>query len=228
MNLWQSQITATAVDEIKVRGVPIDDLICGYSFPKTLHLMFTGQIADEYTERIYGAILTAFCDHGLNPPSTNATRFAASCGVQMTSAVVAGLSCIGEFHAPIESCAAMLRRAVTEKLSEDDIVRQYRDSRRRVPGFGHPIHETDPRVDALVSLAQDGLHLQLAKNIAFCLQEALHRNIPLNAAGASAAILCDCGMPTEFMNAFFIIGRTVGLVAHAVEQAHDKKKVKVT
>lgn len=219
----------TCADKIVVRDKEIQWLIeNNCSFAQVLHLVFTGHRCDPYVEKILNGILVAFCDHGLNPPSTNAARFAASCGAPLNAAVVAGLSCMGEFHAPIESCAKMLSTALMESEPAEDLVMRYRALRRRIPGYGHPIHHLDPRVGPLIAMSEEGPHLKLAKEIGFALEESCARRISLNAAGASAALLCDCGLPPEFANAFFIIGRTVGLVAHAVEESHDKHKVKVT
>jgi citrate synthase len=42
--------------------------------------------------------------------------------------------------------------------------------------------------------------------------------LPINVDGAIAAVLCDLGIPAEIGNAFFIIARVPGLVAHIQEE----------
>ena len=44
------------------------------------------------------------------------------------------------------------------------------------------------------------------------------RQLPINVDGAIAALLCELGIPPEMGNAFFIIARLPGLVAHIHEE----------
>ena len=46
------------------------------------------------------------------------------------------------------------------------------------------------------------------------------KHITINATGAIAAALGDCGVPTEIMRGFAIITRCAGLVGHIHEEQH--------
>lgn len=74
--------------------------------------------------KLMEAILIPCCNQGSLLPSTNATRFIASCGVQMQAAAAAGILGFGEHHGGvIASCAVLLQSklALTEKKNADDM-----------------------------------------------------------------------------------------------------------
>ncbi len=47
---------------------------------------------------------------------------------------------------------------------------------------------------------------------------AYGKHITINATGAIAAALADCGIPIEIMRGFAILARCAGLVAHVHEE----------
>ena len=44
------------------------------------------------------------------------------------------------------------------------------------------------------------------------------RELPLNVNGAIGAVLCELDIPAELSNAFFILSRTAGIIAHVHEE----------
>ena len=52
------------------------------------------------------------------------------------------------------------------------------------------------------------------------IDEVYEKHITINATGAIAAALGDCGVPAEIMRGFAIISRTAGLVGHIHEEQH--------
>ena len=50
------------------------------------------------------------------------------------------------------------------------------------------------------------------------LEDMRGKSLPINVDGAIAAVLCEWGIPPEIGNAFFIIARVPGLVAHIHEE----------
>jgi citrate synthase len=57
-----------------------------------------------------------------------------------------------------------------------------------------------------------------AEAIEIALSETSGRNLPINADGAIAALLCELGFPAKAANGLFMIARVPGLVAHVVEE----------
>jgi citrate synthase len=58
------------------------------------------------------------------------------------------------------------------------------------------------------------------------LGEQMGKVLPINVDGAIAALLCDLGIPPEIGNAFFIISRVPGLVAHIHEEKTRMKPMR--
>jgi citrate synthase len=63
-----------------------------------------------------------------------------------------------------------------------------------------------------------GKHVRIARAVEKELANALGKSLPINVDGAIAALLCELSIPPEIGNAFFIIARVPGLVAHIHEE----------
>ncbi len=124
----------------------------------------------------------------------------------------------------------MLRAAVAQGLGPDAIFEQLKREGRRLPGFGHPVHEDDPRTKVLLAMADEmglsGAHTKLAADLENHTAHWIGKRLPLNVDGAIAALICDLGIDPRLGKAFFIIGRAAGFVAHAHEQVTAEKPFK--
>ncbi len=212
-----------------VRGFEISDLIVHVGFADCVHLMLGGELPDEHTRRLVDAMLVSCIDHGANAPSIHIARASASCGIPLASAVAAGVNAIGRHHGGAgEACARVLQEAEPKESKipgiAHDLVRVALKDKRSIPGYGHRVYkEHDPRARTLLDLARreglDGAHCRLAEAIERELEQQKGRRLVLNVDGAHAAILSDLGYHWSRVQSFFIIGRTVGLCAHALEEA---------
>jgi citrate synthase len=188
--------------------------------------------------RLLDAILVSSIDHGAGPPSTLAARTVASTGAELNAAVAAGVLAISRLHGgAIEEgmrlFQAVARRAVDEGSSEEAaaVVRLAGMKARgeRASGFGHRVHTRDPRTERLFALAEElglaGVHVRIARAVERFFGES-GKPLPINVDGAIAALLCDLGIPAEIGNAFFIIARVPGLVAHVHEEKTRMKPMR--
>src|SRR4029077_1000357 len=103
---------------------------------------------------------------------------------------------LGDHHGgAIEQCAKMLQDAAKAGISAGQIVHDFRSRKQRVPGFGHPLHERDPRTLMLVAKAKEwnlaGRHLELVESIASELR------LPANIDGAISGIISDMEIPSH-------------------------------
>jgi citrate synthase len=130
------------------------------------------------------------------------------------------------FVGTTEGCGALLTRLIANGSSDEEadrIVAGHRAERRFVPGFGHPQHKPDdPRSIRLIELAHAegiaGSHVAAVEVLARAVDRAAGKHITLNATGAIAAVLGDCGIPAEILRGFAIIARAAGLVGHIHEE----------
>ena len=185
------------------------------------------------------ALLSVCLEHSLNSPSVDATRFVASCGVPLQSAVSAGVSAIGDWHGgAIEQASRLLQEGVSSaketKRSPRDaaeaILREYSERKQNVPGYGHPTHTKDPRTTKLLEISEEtrirGPHVELAQIMESLTEKFFHNHLILNVDGCIAAIISDMGFDWRLGKGFFIVSRTPGLVAHAYEQMYFDKPYK--
>ena len=160
------------------------------------------------------AALVLSADHEFNA-SAFAARVVASTGAHLYGSTMAGLAAInGPRHGGVT-------RQVTRLFdSPDKIERQPRDE--AVPGFGHPLYpDGDVRAAMLFELMRELLpgspELAQAERLAAAV-EAAGGGKP-NIDFATVTLERALALPQESALALFLLGRTVGWIAHALEQA---------
>jgi citrate synthase len=230
MEAWKTAITKVEPNKLLLRGYPLDELMGRVSFAEAIFLALTGEMPTPAQARLVNAIFVSSIDHGVTPPSTLGARNAASTRATLSAAVAAGVLPITHVHGgAVEGAMRVFqdaRRRVEEGASEKEaaaaILDELKQKGQRAPGFGHRLHTDDPRARRLLELAREaqlpGHYVRIAEAMAEVLQEKLGKKLPLNVDGAIAAVLCELGVPPEMGNAFFIISRVPGLVAHSLEE----------
>jgi citrate synthase len=228
---WNTAITKIEPNKISVRGYPLADLLGKVSYAQMVYLLFKGELPKENVGKMIEAILVSSVDHGTTPPSALSAMTVASTGAALNASVAAGILAISQFHGgAIEECMRILSKAMDYKKEQNcslsqaaaQIISDYRESKKRLSGFGHRLHTDDPRTKKLFSIAEDlhiaGDYLALAKSFESELEKSLGKKLPINVDGAIAALLCEMDFDVIFANAFFMIARVPGLVAHIYEE----------
>lgn len=177
---------------------------------------------DARAAEIMRAAIVLCADHELNS-SAFAVRVVASTGASLAACLSGGLSALsGPRHGGTTSLVEIMfaeaerfgdaSRLVQERLRRGDIL----------PGFGHPLYpDGDPRAPALLKLLppdplRDALRDAMdeiggkAPNLDFALV-SVRRALKLKPGSALA---------------LFAIGRTVGWIAHALEQQAEDKLIR--
>jgi citrate synthase len=223
---WKTALSAVEPNKILIRGYRVQDLMLNCSFGDIIYLTFKGELPTADEGRLIEMIMVSSTDHSFLAPSIDATRFVASGGVPLQASVAAGVISLGDHHGgAIEQCAKLLQDSVKSNATAPDIVADFRSRRQRVPGFGHPWHQRDPRTMTLIAKARElklaGPHLALTESI------ASEINLPANIDGVISGIISDMGISWEYGRAFFIIPRVVGLAAHAVEETVRERPFRI-
>lgn len=228
---WKTAITKIEPNNISIRGYTLADLMGSVSFPQMVYLLFKGELPPENVGKMIEAILVSSVDHGTTPPSALSAITVASTGAPLNASVAAGILAISQFHGgAIEECMRILMGAMTYKNNHktndldaaNTIITDYRNNKKRLSGFGHRLHTDDPRTKKLFQLADDlkiaGEYVGLVKAFEQALEDVLGKKLPINVDGAIAALLCEMEFDVIFANAFFMIARVPGLVAHIYEE----------
>ena len=230
---WDSKISYTTKNQIRVRGYDLVEMMGTIPFSHAVHLMFTGELPTPKVGKLVDALMVASIDHGPGTPSALAARTAASGGANVKNAATAGFLTLDYSHgAAVENCMKVLQtvleqtQAVSGEGEKTDIVRDFimaeKEAGRKIPGFGHRQHPHDPRADKLFALAFDagvgGEFIAVAYLISKVLSEMAGKELPINVDGVVAAILCELGYPTELGNGPFLIARLTSLLVNAYEE----------
>ncbi len=209
---------------------------CGWRILQLLAALATGSVSARHTiDRILAAAwrveepgidvlraaLILCADHELNV-SAFAARSVASAGSTPYAVVIAGLAALegprhGGASARVESMLTSIGRA--RDLPEAITARLRRGE--RIEGFGHPLYpQGDPRAAALFDWLHDrysrSAELAFIRDFAAAASSALHEapNVDFALAALARVLALPPGAPLTL----FAIGRTIGWIAHAIEQ----------
>ncbi|MEL6169927.1 MAG: citryl-CoA lyase [Pseudomonadota bacterium] len=230
---WQTSIIDMEPGRIHLRGTPVQELIGTTGFAEMIWFLVTGHRISGERAALFEAALVAAVDHGPQAPSIAAARMAATCGVGLQSAMASGINMLGDVHGGAGEQAVALYRSL-ETAGPENLPRTLADWRdahgRFVPGFGHRFHKpTDPRAPRLLALvdaaaetgAVSGAYAEIGRAIERHLRAERGKAVPMNIDGATAVIYAELGCPPPLARGFFVLSRSVGILAHAWEQTEE-------
>jgi citrate synthase len=230
-----STISQAYPDRVEVRGRDLaDDLMGRLTFTDLFHLLLTGREPTEDQRFFLDLLLVSIAEHGMMPTNVAARMTLAADPDALQGAVAAGILGAGPVVlGTSEECARLLdgaREQVAGGVEPDsvarEIVRSARESRAKVPGFGHPVHTpVDPRAERILVLADErgvsGAHVELARALRDAVADEYERPLPMNVAMPIAAVMLDLGYSPEVVKAVPILARTAGLLAHLAEEREN-------
>lgn len=175
-------------------------------------------------------------DHGPQVSGAVNTMVTARAGNELPAALASGILTVGpRFGGAIDQAAKNWLKAVNDKEKPYDFVERFARDKVYVPGIGHRkyrVDNPDPRVQLLLKkFDQSGSYTEFAKSVAK-ITAAKKANLILNVDGTIAALLLDILATDEkmnatqitevlnsgFCNAMFVFARSVGFIAHFLEQ----------
>ncbi|MGJ6967058.1 citryl-CoA lyase [Streptosporangium sp. G11] len=226
---WGTSVSRIEPNVIELQGRPVQELIGRIGFTEIIWLMLRGQPPDERQAALLEAALVSSVDHGPHAPSIAAARMAITCGVGLNNAVATGVNLLGDVHGGAgEQCVELLDEVVRTGDAAATVAR-WRARDKYLPGFGHRFHTRDPRRDPLLGLVDEavaggvvaGAHLRAARQV-----EELISPVPMNIDGATAVIYAELGFPAPLARGLFVLSRSVGILAHAWEEAGQGRRNK--
>ena len=236
-NHWDTKVTDVAPNKVMVRGYRIEELMGRVTFAQAIWLVLMGELPDDKLTKLLDVIFVSCIDHGPSSPSCLAARTVASTGASLSAGVAAGIMSINRHHGgAIEDCFHALHRGLEimkrDGVSIDDaagkLLAEFKE-KKRVGGFGHTLHRSDPRTVKLIKACEEmgyvGDYLRMAQAVERKLERS-GKPLPLNVDGALGAILGDLGVPPMIMNGFFMVSRVPGLIAHVYEEQTAQKPIR--
>ncbi len=213
----QKMISATGPDE---------------PFRNLIYRVISGDAGlDENRARMLEAMIVASIDHGVTPPSAQATLIVATVRASYEVALAQGVGAITDVHGGagekaaefFQRCAAL---AESEKMNLEEaaarVMKSYIEEGKRIEGMGHRVHKQDPRRDVLWSLAEEtgiaGPCVAVSRIAGQVFKRVRGMDLPINVDGVIGAIIADMGIDPALAKALFIYGRLCGLSAHYFEE----------
>ncbi len=179
-----------------------------------LHLRFAqGWHQTAEVGELLRTAMVLLADHELTS-SAFSTRIAASTGASLPACLLAGLTTLsGPLHGDATGRVQVLFDEV-ERLGEEKVVDHYLSAALPLAGFGHHLYpDGDPRAVALLGLFEPpeviARFIQKVANLT-----GLQPNIDV----ALAALVARYRLPADAAFGLFATARSVGLLAHSMEQ----------
>lgn len=209
-------------------------------FSHIIYRVITGRgEVDERHARMLEAMVVASVDHGVTPPSAQATIIAASTRASYEVAVAHGVGAITDVHGGAGGKAAQFFSQCVSKAKGEDVgvveaaeslMADYVKAGKRIEGMGHRIHTEDPRRDALWKLAEvtgvSGKCVELSKVATEIFEGVRGIHLPINVDGVIGAVVGDMGLEPSMAKALFIWGRIAGLSAHYFEEIASQPQMR--
>ena len=209
------------------------------SFAAIAASLFLGKKAkSKELEEFVDFILRLAVDHGPYVSGAVNTIVTARAGRDLVSSLATGLLTIGpRFGGAINQAANNWLVGVAEKKNPADFVEDFVSKKQYISGIGHKKYRSDLPDPRVVEIKKFAEKLSAKRFIHFALEvekvtTAKKGNLILNVDGAIAAALLDILsekenmtdqelqqlVETEFFNSFFVLSRTVGFIAHFLDQ----------
>jgi citrate synthase len=195
--------------------------------PEPLHLQIANAWAGDHKHApdLIRRALVLLADHELNA-STFTVRCAASTGLNLYDATIAGLAAL---KGPKHGGAGVLASHLVRTLIDNDVAPVIRERvalGERFAGFGHGVYKLgDPRAMSLLdALARAGAARKFTREVPERIAEATGEFV--NIDYALAVLVHSLRLPAGSELALFAMARTVGWIAHASEQLQHGRLIR--
>lgn len=209
-------------------------------FTNYIYRAVTGETkVDANRARMIEQMVVASVDHGVTPPSAQATTIAGSVRASYEMAIASGIGAITDVHGGAGAKAAAFFRACSDKAEKENLdiedathalLSEYMKAGKRIEGMGHRIHTQDPRRNVLWEMADTsgmaGKCIAISKIVGDIFEKVRGMSLPINVDGVIGAIVADMGLRTDLAKALFVYGRVAGLSAHYFEEIASQSQMR--
>ncbi len=240
-----STISDDRGEEPTYNKIPITQVIeSGMGIGGVIGLLWFKKELPDYARRFIEMCLQIVADHGPAVSGAHNAIVAARAGKDLVSSLASGLLTIGpRFGGAIDDAARYFKAAYDAGMTPRQFVEDMKAKGMYIPGIGHrvkSVENPDMRVKLLKDYAKK--HFPSTELLDYALKveritTAKRSNLILNVDGCIGVCFVDmlrgCGCFTEeevqeivdlgYLNAIFVVGRSIGLIGHILDQKRLKQ-----
>ncbi|MGB9694897.1 MAG: citrate/2-methylcitrate synthase [Caldisericaceae bacterium] len=226
-------------DEVKYAGIPLSELIeSKKTIGDIIGLLWLKKQLPEYAAKFIELVIETVADHGPCVSGAHNAIVAARAGKDLVSSVASGLLTIGpRFGGAIDGAGYYFKWGKDNNLSAREFVDEMKEKGIPIPGIGHRVKSLknpDKRVVILKEFAKKNFSQTEYLDYALEVEQVTtskKENLILNVDGCTGVLLVDLLKSLGFndeeikeridaglLNAFFVLGRTIGMIGHVIDQ----------
>ncbi len=220
-------------------GVPIDRVIEEkYGIGGVIGLLWFKKDIPPYAREFIDMVIQIIADHGPAVSGAHNTIVAARAGKDLISSLVSGVLTIGpRFGGAVNGAAEHFLFGLRNKLAPREFIDAMKTKNIRIQGIGHRLHSLenpDARVELMKGFAKKHFKATPLLDYALSVEQVTTQkknNLILNVDGCIGVLLVDLLKELKFsdteidemikaglFNAFFVLGRSIGLIGHYFDQ----------
>ena len=228
-------------EEATYAGFPISSVALpstGKGIGDVISLLWFKKQYPKWATEFIETVLKTVADHGPAVSGAHNAKVTARAGKSVVEALVTGLLTIGpRFGGAIDGAAEYFKYANDNELTPKEFLGYMKKKGIPIPGIGHRIKSLknpDLRVNGLMDFAKENFPatplLDYARTVE-ALTTSKKENLILNVDGTIGILMVDMwhalGYPEEeidefissgTLNAFFIVGRSIGFIGHVLDE----------
>jgi len=228
-------------EEATYAGFPISSVALpntGKSIGDVVSLLWFKKVYPKWAVEFIETVIKTVADHGPAVSGAHNAKVTARAGKSVVESLVTGLLTIGpRFGGAIDGAAKYFKYADDNNLTPAEFLNYMKKQGIPIPGIGHRIKSLknpDLRVKGLMDFAAENFPatplLDYARTVE-ALTTSKKENLILNVDGTIGILMVDMwralGYPEEeinefiesgTLNAFFILGRTIGFIGHVLDE----------
>jgi citrate synthase len=215
------------------KGKPVVEADHSLSHSANFLLQLNGSKPSATAERALDIALILHADHELNA-STFAARVTAATLADMHAAITSAIGALkGPLHGGANEAVYRILESIHGKKADPiEYVRNMLAQKKKVPGFGHRVYNTeDPRATHLRVMSRD-LGRSSGQPQWYEMSEAIEKFVKVekklnaNVDFYSASTYHVLGIDEDLFTPVFAVSRISGWAAHVIEQLDDNRLIR--
>ncbi|CAA6821028.1 MAG: ATP-citrate (pro-S-)-lyase, subunit 2 (EC [uncultured Sulfurovum sp.] len=228
-------------EEAHYCGYPISSVATpetGFTIGDVMSILWFKKRYPRWAVDFLETVLKTVADHGPAVSGAHNAKVTARAGKDVISSLIAGLLTIGpRFGGAIDGAAQHFKYADDNNMTPKEFLSHMKKSGIPIPGIGHRIKSLknpDLRVTGLMKFAKENFPSTPLLDYARTVEElttSKKENLILNVDGTIGILMVDMWRALDYtdeeidvfieagaLNAFFILGRSIGFIGHILDE----------